>query len=268
MQTAVSLPIVQTTSEAVPLYLSVQPTLTGRTSTLYVAPTLSLDARSNTLSLTANVTASNFAANSHQVLTQRVLPVAIRGSGAIQYDGVVPYFDAQERGLIPDAQFYRNDVDYVGTQALTRQSLFGVGCRVSAFTTYAFEGIFSLSKIAGVTSHTVGFGFGGDALPDKFYANYVTPSTVTGTGGQGAFLTTLNTTFPTAFTAAITTAAVIITVQVKGTVSFKNNGLFVPQYILSAAPGGAYSTMAGSYFSIYPIGQAFANNSIGSWANG
>ena len=251
-----------------PLYLSVQPTITGRTSTLYVTPSLSLNQRTNTLTLTANVNALTVAANAHQVLPQAVLPLAVRNSGLLQYDGIVPQFDALQRGLLPAAQFYRNNIDYVGTQALTRQSLFGVGVRVAAFTSYAFEGIFSLSKAAGVTSHTVGFGFGGDAIVDKLYANYLTPSTVTGTGGMGAFLTTQNNPFPVPFTAAITTAAIIITVQVKGTVTFKHSGLFTPQYILSAAPGGAYSTMAGSYFSIYPIGQAFANNSIGSWANG
>ena len=268
MQTAVSLPIVQSVSEAVPLYLSVQPTLNGRTSTLFVTPSLSLNQRTNTLSLTANVNSLAVSSNVHQVLPQPVVPLAIRNSGSIQYDGITPYFDAQERGLIPSTQFYRNDIDFVGTQALTRQSLFGVGVRVSSQMTYAFELMFSLSKTAGVTSHTVGWGFGGDAITDKFYANFLGPSTVTGVGGMGAFLTTINNTFPVPSTAAITTAAIIITVQMKGTVSFKYNGLFVPQYILSAAPGGAYSTMAGSYFSIYPIGRAFANNSIGSWANG
>jgi len=268
MQTAVSLPIVPSVNEAVPLYLSVQPELRGRSTTLYVSPSLSLDARTNTLNLSANVVARNIAANGHQVLPQRTLGPPIRNSGLIQYDGLAPYFDAQERGLIPNTQFYRNDIDYVGTQALTRQSLFGVGCRVSERTAYAFELVFSLSKVAGVTSHTVGFGFGGDALSDKFYANFIGPSTVTGVGGMGAFLTTINNTFPVPATAAITTAAIIISVHMKGTVSFKNSGLFVPQYILSAAPGGAYSTMAGSYFKIYPIGQSFANTSIGSWSNG
>lgn len=268
MQTAVSLPIVPSVNEAVPLYLSVQPELRGRSTTLYVSPSLSLDARTNTLNLSANVVARNIAANGHQVLPQRTLPPPSRNSGLIQYDGLIPYFDAQERGLIPNTQFYRNDIDYIGTQAITRQSLFGVGCTVSERTAYAFELVFSLSKVAGVTSHTVGYGFGGNALSDKFYANILSPTAISGVGAMATQSLTINNTFPSPVTGAITTAAIIITVQIKGTVSFKNSGLFVPQYILSAAPGNAYSTMAGSYFKIYPIGQSFANTSIGSWSNG
>jgi hypothetical protein len=268
MQIIASLPVVRSSiNEAVPLYISVQPILDGRSTTISVAPNMYLNARTNTLTLGANVTAQNFAANSVQVLPTN-LPSPLVKSGAIQYDGISAYFDAQERGLIAGSQFYRLNQDYGGSQATTRQSLYGVGCRVSDRTTYAFEGIFSLSKVLGTTSHTVGFGFGGDAAIDKFYANFIGPSTVTGTGGMGAFLTTVNNPLPVASTAAITTAAIIISVYIKGTVSFKNAGTFIPQYILSAAPGGAYSTMAGSYFSIYPVGISFANTSIGTWANG
>lgn len=269
MQIAATLPVIPSSiNEVAPLYISVQPTLIGRSTSISVAPNLFLNARTNTLTLGANVVAQNFAANVHQVLPQNVLASPFVKSGAIQYDGIASYFDAQERGLIPGSQFYRLNQDYGGSQAITRQSLYGVGCRVSAGTTYAFEGIFSLSKVLGGGTHTVGWGFGGDAAIDKFYANFVGPSTVTGVGGMGAFLTTLNNPFPVPATAAITTAAIIISVYIKGTVSFKGTGTFIPQYILSAAPGGAYSTMAGSYFSIYPVGIAFANNSIGSWANG
>lgn len=269
MQIVASFPVTPSSNnETTPLYFSVQPIISGRTSTIAVAPNLYLNGKTNTLSLGANVVAQSFAANTHQVLPQSVLAAPGVKSGAIQYDGVAAYFDAQERGLIPGSQFYRLNQDYGGSQGITRQSLYGVGCRVSERTTYAFEGIFSLSKVAGTTSHTVGWGFGGDAAIDKFYANFIAPSTVTGVGGMGAFLTTLNNPFPVPATAAITTAAIIISVYIKGTVSFKNAGTFIPQYILSAAPGGAYSTMAGSYFSIYPVGISFANTSIGTWANG
>jgi hypothetical protein len=56
------------------------------------------------------------------------------------------------------------------------------------------------------------------------------------------------------------------TLQVKGTVSVSGGGTFTPQYILSAAPGGAYSTVAGSYFLIYPISESGSNTSVGAWA--
>ena len=51
-----------------------------------------------------------------------------------------------------------------------------------------------------------------------------------------------------------------------GAVSINAAGTFTPQYILSAAPGGAYSTVAGSYFLIYPIGVSGANVNVGTWA--
>jgi hypothetical protein len=35
---------------------------------------------------------------------------------------------------------------------------------------------------------------------------------------------------------------------------------------LSAAPGGAYSTVAGGYMLIYPISASGANTNVGSWA--
>ncbi len=53
---------------------------------------------------------------------------------------------------------------------------------------------------------------------------------------------------------------------VKGTVSINAGGTFTPQYTLSAAPGGAYSTLAGSYMKIKPIGVSGANTSVGTWA--
>ncbi|CAB5212846.1 hypothetical protein UFOVP189_59, partial [uncultured Caudovirales phage] len=51
-----------------------------------------------------------------------------------------------------------------------------------------------------------------------------------------------------------------------GTVSVNAGGTFIPQYSLSAAPGGAFSTVAGSYMLIYPISASGANTSVGAWA--
>jgi hypothetical protein len=67
-------------------------------------------------------------------------------------------------------------------------------------------------------------------------------------------------------TQANATAVINFTVLVKGTVSIATGGTFIPQYTLSAAPGGAYSTQAGSYMKISPISNSAANTSIGAWA--
>ena len=48
--------------------------------------------------------------------------------------------------------------------------------------------------------------------------------------------------------------------------SVNAGGTFIPQYSLSAAPGGAYTSQPGSYFLIYPVGASGANVSVGTWA--
>ena len=68
------------------------------------------------------------------------------------------------------------------------------------------------------------------------------------------------------FSAAITSANETLAVQIQGTVSVNAGGTFIPQYILSAAPGGAYSVLGGSSFTIWPIGASGANTSVGPWA--
>jgi len=67
-------------------------------------------------------------------------------------------------------------------------------------------------------------------------------------------------------TGATASAVATTFANIKGIVSVNGGGTFTPQYTLSAAPGGAYSTMANSYFLIYPIGASGANISVGAWA--
>ena len=66
--------------------------------------------------------------------------------------------------------------------------------------------------------------------------------------------------------AGLTSAAYYHSATIKGTVSVNAGGTFIPQYSCSAAPGGAYTTAAGSYFLIYPIGASGANVNVGTWA--
>ena len=69
-----------------------------------------------------------------------------------------------------------------------------------------------------------------------------------------------------AITGAITAATHNCYFTLKGTVSIANGGTFIPQYVLSAAPGGAYTTQAGSYVKISALSASGANTSIGTWA--
>jgi len=198
-------------------------------------------------------------------------PLQTAAAGVVEYDGKVFYGTPQgtQRGVIPGSQFYRLNANLAGANVATVQSVFNVGVTLSASTVYAFEAMYVLNKTAGTTSHTIGLGFGGTATLNNVYYSGLVPGS---TGG----VTSGNDTTPAAFfastatntvmTAANATANNLRVFSLRGTVSINAGGTFIPQYTLSAAPGGAYSTVAGSYFSIYPIGSAGSNTNVGTWA--
>jgi hypothetical protein len=192
-------------------------------------------------------------------------------AGALEYDGKVIYGTPQgsQRGVILDAQYYRLNSDLAGANVSTAQSIFGVGVTLSASTVYTFETTVILIKSAGTTSHNISFGFGGTAT-----VNNILYELYTGGINQAALpvvtdtfsYSTISTASATAITGAITTANRIQSTRIFGTVSINAGGTFIPQYTVSNAPGGAYSTVAGCYFNIYPIGASGANTSVGTWA--
>ena len=135
-------------------------------------------------------------------------------------------------------------------------------------TQYAFDALYVLSKTAGTTSHTISLVFGGTATANNVLYQTVNSATGNATfplsdGTPGTY--TINTLNSTAVTGAITTATYSRIFNIKGTVSINAGGTFIPQYVLSAAPGGGYSSVAGSYFSIYPIGASGSDITVGSW---
>lgn len=190
-------------------------------------------------------------------------------AGALDYNGTALYFTpaSTQRGVVPGAQFFRLDSGLAGANVNTAQNVFGVGVTLSASTVYAFESVYALNKSAGTTSHSVGIGFGGTATLNNIACNVVdtfsTSQIQTTASYQGGTLTSATN---TTITGATTSAAVFISVILKGTISVNAGGTFIPQYTLSAAPGGAYTTAAGGYFLIYPIGVSGANTSVGTWA--
>lgn len=192
--------------------------------------------------------------------------------GAVEYDGKVFYGTPQstQRGVIPGAQFFRLNSDLVGANVSTAQNIFGVGVTLSASTVYAFEAVCMFAKSAGTTSHNFSFQFGGTTTLTNI--NYMlqggnSSSTPLVIGGSlVAFAGYVTSTSAAQVASGLASATVYITALLKGTVSVNAGGTFTPQYILSAAPGGTYSTVAGSYFMIYPIGASGANTSVGTWA--
>jgi hypothetical protein len=191
-------------------------------------------------------------------------------AGATEYDGKVEYFTPQgtQRGVVPASQFFALDSALAGANGTSAQNILGVGCTVSASTYYEFEGVFNFSKAAGTTSHTFGLLFGGTATLNKIgYQITGDSSTVSFTSGFGTRFGVAPQ-VATAITAysGLTSAAQFLIFYVRGIVSINAGGTFTPQYILGTAPGGAYSTAAGSFFRIAPIGASGANVSVGTWA--
>lgn len=192
-------------------------------------------------------------------------------AGAMEYDGKVIYATPQgtQRGVVPGAQFYRLNADLVGANATGAQNILGVGVTLSSSTVYAFRLHFVLSKTAGATSRTTSLGFGGTAtLNNILYGGAI--NSINAAYASGAFTAAQSFDANTA-AAVVSQGASTATAQsqyyyLAGTVSVNAGGTFIPQYTLSAAPGGAFSTVAGSYMLIYPISASGGATSVGVWA--
>lgn len=189
-------------------------------------------------------------------------------AGAMEYDGKVIYSTPAGRGVSPSMMFYRLESNYVGSNVNTAQSVLGVGVTLASNTVYAFEYKCAITKSTGGTSHSLGLSFGGTATVNNIL--YVgtngdrTLALPTSTTTQSSIAITNTSNFSITGAASTTTRSQWWFFS--GTVSIATGGTFIPQYTLSAAPGGAYSTVAGSYIAIWPIGTDGANTSVGAWA--
>jgi hypothetical protein len=174
------------------------------------------------------------------------------------------------KGAVPAEQLYRLNSALAGANATGAQSILGAGVTLVGSTVYQFEALYALSKSAGVTSHTISLLFGGTATINNIaYSVYSQTDTSAWIGIPPSGVLTyglIQVATATAITGAQTAAAQFRTTFIKGIVSINAGGTFIPQYSLSAAPGGAYTTAANSYFKISPLGASGSNTSIGSWA--
>jgi hypothetical protein len=191
-------------------------------------------------------------------------------AGALEYASPVIYGTpvGDQRGVIPNAQFFQVNSSIAGLNATGAQSVFGVSVSLSASTVYAFEAAYYMNKTAGATSHTVGFSFGGTATINSIFWNALGFDTTSAIPirATGLQLVASNSLANIVWSGAIASAAANFVANVKGTISVNAAGTFTPQYTLSAAPGGAYSAMPGAYFLIYPIGTSGSNVNVGTWA--
>lgn len=188
--------------------------------------------------------------------------------GSVEFDGKAFYNTAQgtQRGIIPGAQFFRLNSDLVGANVTTAQNTFGVSVTLSTSTIYGFQYVNVFSKSAGTTAHSFSLLFGGSATINNILYSINQCQDTSLPGGGQSFIFATNVATATVVDGSSSSAATTQVQSGQGTVSINGGGTFTPQYILSAAPGGAYSTLAGSYFLIYPIGASGANISVGAWA--
>ena len=192
-------------------------------------------------------------------------------AGQIEYTS--PIFAATpigtQRGIVPTQQYYRLNADLAGANVTTAQSIFGVGVTLSSSTVYEFEIVGVLTKTAGTTAHTIGFGFGGTSTINNVLTEIRTwASSTASTPSNNAniyegYATSVSS---IASTPSFSSATIFSTFVIKGTVSVNAGGTFIPQYTLSAAPGGAYSTAAGSYIRINPLSASGSATNVGTWS--
>jgi hypothetical protein len=242
-------------------------TLSGISNVFLTGPASRSVLRDGSNILTLNAGTTTVPPLDFQAGTNLTTPLA----GAMEYDGKVLYATPQgtQRGVVPGMQYYRLNAPLAGSNVNTAQSFLGVGVTLSSSTVYAFEAYFPMSKTAGTTAHSISLLFGGTAT-----LNNIGYSAMTGSSSNSAFTTAIGPSLyyfqvatASAFTGVgLTVNTVIAHVRMTGTVSINSGGTFIPQYQLSAAPGGAYTVALGAYFRIYPVGAAGANTAVGTWA--
>jgi hypothetical protein len=147
--------------------------------------------------------------------------------------------------------------DFAGTNGTGAQPWFTTTQDV--FTTtlddtlYEIDAVLRLTKTAGTNAHTVGLHLGGTAtftsgllMVDESHTGVGMTQFSWDSADFGGIQAT----------ASISDAAMEVLIKIKGYVRLNAAGTIIPQYSLSAAPGGAYTTETGSYFQIVPRGPA------------
>jgi hypothetical protein len=164
--------------------------------------------------------------------------------------------------------YYRLNSDVVGANVTTAQSMFGVGVTLASNTIYLFDYCATLYRSGATTSHRIGIGFGGAATVNNFFMNAVggTWNALPTTGGSTLQANTWNSVTSSLFSGTSVASPQTFQFQANGSVSINVGGTFIPQYTLSAAPGSAYSTIAGSYIRFTPVGSSGSNSSQGTWS--
>ena len=156
--------------------------------------------------------------------------------------------------------------DEAGQNVNTAQPWFPTSGAVAlkASTLYAFEGYLRLSRAAGVTSHTLSLLFGGSVVISNIaYQAQVNTGDVVTNGAMNQ--TAIEVATATVVKAASTSATEQVVVKVQGVLRTGTAGTLIPQFLYSAAPGGAPTVLRNSNFKLYIMG-ASSDVSKGTWS--
>ena len=164
--------------------------------------------------------------------------------------------------------FFRLNSAHAGANVTTAQNVFPLSVTLEASTAYEYQLVYSVSRTAGTTGHDFSTLFGGTATLNNIYRDMSMQgiNTAATTAASVSYFGYRLSAAAVIVVAGLGTATSNVWVTERGTVSINGAGTFIPKYQLSAAPGGAYSTNAGGFFTLRKLGAAGANNSQGPWA--
>ena len=194
---------------------------------------------------------------------ERLTPAAV---------GQTPFFDGTDTVFGRDEYFFRLDAARAGANDTSNQSILGVGVTVEAGFVYEYELITFAVKSAGTTSHNFLMGYGGTAVIGVTLRHVLTRLIHSVGPTDLTYVTSLVNMNMATFMTGVGSASINHTFTERGTFSVTTGGTLIPQYQLSAAPGGAYTTggaytiRAGSFMRLRKIGASGANVSFGPWA--
>lgn len=212
-------------------------------------------------SLSVNVT-PRYNANA-TIFEQPVFLIA--PGGALEYIEYLGWFPlAAAASGFGDILERRLDSAGTGQNIATVQPWFPTtgSVAVEAGVVYDMRGVLSLTRSAGVTSHTTAIGFGGTAT-----LTFILWRALCNTGDTLASIAA-NTASAKAATstvvkAASTSATEEIMAFITGSVKINAAGTFIPQFTYSAIPGGAPTVNLGSFFVLTKKGTGFSAR--GTW---
>lgn len=157
------------------------------------------------------------------------------------------------------------DADQTGTNGTGAQNWFPTlgAVAVEAGVAYQMWGLLNLTRTAGTTSHTTSQLFAGTASVTSILWQAIVNSTDTEANGN-ANKTTARVATATVIKAASTSATEAFSIALRGIVRINAAGTFIPQFQYSAAPGGAPSIRANSFFKMIKLGAGFTAR--GTWS--